>query len=87
VSGSTKMGETIPELFASKEGSFSYDINGVDKHLIFKTNTLTGWRIAGTMDKAETSASAQPILITTIIVLVIAAIIIGVLAMWLISSI
>ncbi|MXO77547.1 HAMP domain-containing protein [Paenibacillus sp. OT2-17] len=87
VSGSTKMGETIPELFASKEGSFSYDINGVDKHLIFKTNTLTGWRIAGTMDKAETSASAQPILITTIIVLMIAAIIIGVLAMWLISSI
>lgn len=87
VSGSTKMGETIPKLFASKEGSFSYDINGVDKHLIFKTNTLTGWRIAGTMDKAETSASAQPILITTIVVLVIAAIIIGVLAMWLISSI
>ncbi|APB69894.1 methyl-accepting chemotaxis protein [Paenibacillus polymyxa] len=87
VSGSIKMGETIPKLFASKEGSFSYDINGVDKHLIFKTNTLTGWRIAGTMDKAETSASAQPILITTIVVLVIAAIIIGVLAMWLISSI
>ncbi|MEK5321352.1 methyl-accepting chemotaxis protein [Paenibacillus sp. FSL L8-0644] len=87
VSGSTKMGDTIPELFASKEGSFSYDLNGVDNHLIFKTNALTGWKIAGTMDKAETSASAQPILITTIIVLVIAAIIIGVLAMWLISSI
>ncbi|MGQ3478447.1 methyl-accepting chemotaxis protein [Paenibacillus sp. TY11] len=87
VSGSTKMGEAIPKLFASKEGSFSYDLNGVDKHLIFKTNTLTGWKIAGTMNKAETSASAQPILITTIVVLVIAAIIIGVLAMWLISSI
>ncbi|MHB0879304.1 methyl-accepting chemotaxis protein [Paenibacillus sp. SEL1] len=87
VSGSTKIGETIPKLFASEEGSFSYDFNGVDKHLIFKTNALTGWKIAGTMDKAETSASAQPILITTIIVLVIAAIIIGVLAMWLISSI
>ncbi|URJ44094.1 methyl-accepting chemotaxis protein [Paenibacillus polymyxa] len=87
VSGSTKMGDTISKLFASKEGSFSYDLNGVDKHLIFKTNTLTGWKIIGTMDKAETSASAQPILITTIVVLVIAAIIIGVLALWIISSI
>ncbi|WDM21084.1 methyl-accepting chemotaxis protein [Paenibacillus polymyxa] len=87
VSGSTKIGEKIPKLFASNEGSFNYDLNGVDKHLIFKTNALTGWKIAGTMDKSETSASAQPILITTIVVLVIAAIIIGVLAMWLISSI
>lgn len=39
------------------------------------------------MDKSETSASAKPILITTIVVLVISAIIIGVLALWLISSI
>ncbi|ADM71561.1 Methyl-accepting chemotaxis protein McpA [Paenibacillus polymyxa E681] len=87
VSGSTKIGEKIPKLFASNEGNFDYNVAGVAKHLIFKTNALTGWKIAGTMDKSETRASAQPILITTIVVLVIAAIIIGVLAMWLISSI
>ncbi|WP_226001849.1 methyl-accepting chemotaxis protein [Paenibacillus sp. BJ-4] len=87
VSGSTKMGEMLPKLFASKEGSFNYNLNGVAKNLIFKTNTLTGWKIAGTIDKSETSASAKPILITTIIVLVISAIIIGMLALWLISSI
>ncbi|WP_025716819.1 methyl-accepting chemotaxis protein [Paenibacillus sp. 1-18] len=87
VSGSTKMGEMLPQLFASKEGSFNYNLNGVAKNLIFKTNTLTGWKIAGTIDKSETSASAKPILITTIIVLVISAIIIGMLALWLISSI
>ncbi|WP_025678778.1 methyl-accepting chemotaxis protein [Paenibacillus polymyxa] len=87
VSGSTEMGEKTPELFASKEGSFDHNDAGVAKHLIFKTNELTGWKIAGTMDKSETRASAQPILLTTIVVLVIAAIIIGVLAMWLISSI
>ncbi|MBE0340016.1 methyl-accepting chemotaxis protein [Paenibacillus sp. 28ISP30-2] len=87
VSGSTQLGEKLPQLFASKEGSFDYDLNGVSKNLIFKTNTLTGWKIAGTMDKSETSASAKPILITTIVVLVISAIIIGVLALWLISSI
>ncbi|MGM1021787.1 MAG: methyl-accepting chemotaxis protein [Bacillota bacterium] len=87
ISGSTKIGEIVPQLFASKEGSFDYNLNDVSKNLIFKTNTLTGWKIAGTMDKAETSASAKPILVTTIVVLVIAAIIIGVLAMWIISSI
>ncbi|MGG4218869.1 methyl-accepting chemotaxis protein [Paenibacillus jamilae] len=87
VSGSTQMGEKTPELFASKEGSFDHNDAGVAKHLIFKTNELTGWKIAGTMDKSETRASAQPILLTTIVVLVIAAIIIGVLTMWLISSI
>ncbi|AZH30899.1 methyl-accepting chemotaxis protein [Paenibacillus sp. M-152] len=87
VSGSTEMGEKTPELFASKEGSFDHNDAGVARHLIFKTNELTGWKIAGTMDKSETRASAQPILLTTIVVLVIAAIIIGVLAMWLISSI
>ncbi|OAZ46563.1 methyl-accepting chemotaxis protein [Paenibacillus polymyxa] len=87
VSGSTKIGEKIPKLFASNEGNFDYNAAGVAKHLIFKTNELTGWKIAGTMDKSETRASAQPILLTTIVVLVIAAIIIGVLSMWLISSI
>ncbi|WP_404302439.1 methyl-accepting chemotaxis protein [Paenibacillus sp. DP01] len=87
VSGSTEMGEKTPELFTSKEGSFDFNAAGVAKHLIFKTNELTGWKIAGTMDKSETRASAQPILLTTIVVLVIAAIIIGVLAMWLINSI
>ncbi|EHS56198.1 methyl-accepting chemotaxis protein [Paenibacillus kribbensis] len=87
VSGSTKMGEMLPQLFASKEGSFGYDLNGVAKNLIFKTNALTGWKIAGTMDQAETSASAKPILVTTIVVLVISAIIIGVLAMLMINGI
>ncbi|MCC3378684.1 methyl-accepting chemotaxis protein [Paenibacillus farraposensis] len=87
ISGSTKMGEMLPHLFASKEGSFDYDLNGVTKKLIFKTNALTGWKIAGTMDQAETSASAQPILIRTIVVLVISAIIIGMLALWMINSI
>ncbi|MGW9526453.1 methyl-accepting chemotaxis protein [Paenibacillus terrae] len=87
VSGSTKLGEMLTQLYASKEGSFNYELDGVSKNLIFKTNALTGWKIAGTMDKSETSASAKPILITTIVVLVISAIIIGVLALWLISSI
>ncbi|OBA02888.1 chemotaxis protein [Paenibacillus polymyxa] len=87
VSGSTEMGEKISQLFTSKEGSFDYNAAGVAKHLIFKTNALTGWKIAGTMDKTETRASAQPILLTTIVVLIISAIVIGVLAMWLINSI
>ncbi|KZE74489.1 chemotaxis protein [Paenibacillus jamilae] len=87
VSGSTEMGEKISQLFTSKEGSFDYNAAGAAKHLIFKTNALTGWKIAGTMDKTETRASAQPILLTTIVVLIISAIVIGVLAMWLINSI
>ncbi len=87
VSGSTEMGEKISQLFTSKEGSFDHNDAGVSKHLIFKTNALTGWKIAGTMDKSETHASAQPILLTTIVVLIISAIVIGVLAMWLINSI
>ncbi|NEU28593.1 methyl-accepting chemotaxis protein [Paenibacillus polymyxa] len=87
VSGSTEMGEKISQLFTSKEGSFDQNDAGVAKHLIFKTNALTGWKIAGTMDKSETRASAQPILLTTIVVLIISAIVIGVLAMWLINSI
>jgi methyl-accepting chemotaxis protein len=87
VSGTIPKEDYVERMFAGKEGNFAYDYKGKPKKLIFRTNALSGWKIAGTMDQSETSASAQPILVTTLVVLVVATIVIGVLALWLISSI
>jgi methyl-accepting chemotaxis protein len=58
-----------------------YILNGVNKEAYFATNTLTGWKVVGSMIVAEYAQAAKPILIRTLIV-VLAAIIISSLIIW-----
>lgn len=45
-----------------ESGSFSYNLNGEEKKLIYVTNPLTGWKIAGTMYSHEVKNAAAPIM-------------------------
>ncbi|MCM3162686.1 methyl-accepting chemotaxis protein [Metabacillus litoralis] len=79
--------EHYSELYKKESGSLSYVLKGADKELHFETNKVTGWKVAGTFFTKEISDSAQPILITTSIVLGIAVILGGIAVVIIVSSI
>ncbi|WP_138494222.1 methyl-accepting chemotaxis protein [Paenibacillus pinistramenti] len=70
-------GTTAPDnaqnanLFKSTSGTFQYLYNNQDyKEMVFTTNELTDWKIAGTFYTSEFSDSAAPILRTTLYVII-----------------
>lgn len=70
-------------LNAADKGDFQYTMDGDKKKMAFDTNKLTGWKIGGTMYLDEIHEAAQPVLHLALIVLA-AAIIIGIIVMTLI---
>ncbi|MGP3738321.1 Cache 3/Cache 2 fusion domain-containing protein [Bacillus sp. 4A_MP2] len=61
-----KSGSAVTEnissiLYSGKEGTSTYENKGEQKRLVFVTNDLTGWKIAGTMFVSETEEAAQPV--------------------------
>ncbi|ANT57790.1 chemotaxis protein [Bacillus pumilus] len=70
-----KSGSAVTEnissiLYSSKEGTSTYENKGEQKRLVFVTNDLTGWKIAGTMFVSETEEAAQPVWNSAIILLI-----------------
>lgn len=49
------------QLFAGAVGDFRYDEQGKEQEVHFTTNELTGWKIAGKLDRTEIQNSVQPI--------------------------
>ncbi|PLR94430.1 methyl-accepting chemotaxis protein [Bacillus sp. T33-2] len=75
------------DMFSSTAGSFDYTSDKEDKKMFYETNTLTGWKIGGTMNQHEVDTEAQPILIGTVTVLAIATVFGAILAYFIIRSI
>jgi methyl-accepting chemotaxis protein len=69
------------KLYEEESGQFDYQYNGSENYLIFTTNKLTGWKITGTVFSTEIDESASAILFSTLLVLVIAAVI-GIVAVY-----
>ncbi|WP_138495467.1 methyl-accepting chemotaxis protein [Paenibacillus pinistramenti] len=76
----------VTTLFASEQAHFDYMFNGSKKEMVFVTNELTGWKVAGTMYSSEVAAAAAPIRNTTAIVLVISILLFGAGALWIVHS-
>lgn len=85
--GEKVTGNWVGNLFESKKGNFSYQIDGTDKQMDFTTNELTGWKIAGTMYSSETKDVANGILLDTLIVIFTSFIIGGIIIIVIIRSI
>jgi len=77
--GSTANGDWINQLYSANSGQFSYKLNNDDKKMAFATNTLTGWKLAGTMYSNEVAKEAQSVLYVTIIVIA-ASLLVGAIA-------
>ncbi|MFD1414354.1 methyl-accepting chemotaxis protein [Oceanobacillus jeddahense] len=56
-------------MYANDAGSFEYEYNNASKMMVFDTNSLTGWKIAGAIDYGEVQSTAKSITTTLIIVL------------------
>lgn len=85
--GGDLTGTWVEEVFAHDSGEARYDDGSGMKRLRYATNALTGWKIGGVIEQAEESEQAAPILKKTMMVLAVAFLVFGVLAMaiiWLI---
>jgi len=86
-SGSPVTGNISSILYSSKEGKSTYENKGQQKNLVFVTNDLTGWKIAGTMFVSETEEAAQPVWNSAIILLISSFILGGIAIFFIIRSI
>ncbi len=85
--GGDLTGTWVEQVFGSDSGEAEYDDGSGLKRLRYATNALTGWKIGGVIEQAEEAEQAAPILNKMLIVLVLAFLVFGALAMtivWLI---
>ncbi|PTY80480.1 chemotaxis protein [Heyndrickxia sporothermodurans] len=75
------------KLYKKDAGQFTYHLDGAAKQMVFNTNKLTGWKIAGTMYLSETTDAARPIMLNTGLINLIAFIIGGIAIFLIIRSI
>ncbi len=85
--GATITDHNLNPMFQSNSGEFSYHSKGIGQDIIFNTNPVTGWKVAGVMFSNEYTQAANPILITMLIVLAIALILGIVLSLFITRSI
>ncbi|WP_413382634.1 methyl-accepting chemotaxis protein [Alkalihalobacillus sp. 1P02AB] len=92
VSPTEEMGVQVNEPFidrmyqeASGEFEFSYEQQNL--WLIYETNEITGWKVAGVVDNQEIASLSRPILYRTLLVLIPSIILGGVLVVFLILNI
>lgn len=81
--GAKATGSEIDGLYKSTNGTLDYTMDGTPAQMVFTTNRLTDWKIAGTYSDSESTEAANPILRTTITVLII-ALLLGLLLMFIV---
>ncbi len=74
-------------MYTQVSGEFEYEFEGTKKLMVFATNDLTGWKLAGSIELQEVSQAASPILNKTILVIIIAVVIGAVVVLFIIRSI
>ncbi|PMC35138.1 chemotaxis protein [Bacillus sp. UMB0899] len=85
--GEEVKGNWSDNLFESKNGTFSYQLDHNKMQMDFTTNELTGWKIAGTLYTSETTDIANGILKDTLIVIFISFVVGGIIIFVIIRSI
>ena len=83
VSGESWFEKTV----TTNDTSFDYDFEGEEKKMFVHTNELTGWKIGGTLFKSEVNDATSPILSSTIWIVVISLILLGIYLVVIIRSI
>lgn len=75
------------QAITTQNTTFDYDFDGEPKQMYTQTNELTNWTIGGTMFKSEVSNAINPILYSTIVVVSLSLLILGVFLIVIIRSI
>lgn len=85
--GSIANGAHYDYMSKHDSGQTNYVLNGQNKLLVFATNKLTGWKIAGTFYDSEIKDNSSSILQATLVVIIISLVIGACLAFGIIRSI
>ncbi len=75
--GDTAKGDYLNQMYAKDSGQIDYVFENRAKKMVFQTDKLTGWKIAGTMYTSEIDDAVAPIRHTATIIVVIALVIAG----------
>ncbi|WP_342563407.1 methyl-accepting chemotaxis protein [Paenibacillus sp. FSL R7-0345] len=67
--GQESSDEFVKKMFEADSGAFDYTYKNSDKKMTYMQNELTGWRIAGTIDKSEVSGATADIRQTVFLVI------------------
>lgn len=65
----------VTGMYAGDSGQYPFKTGGKAQTMVYVTNSMTGWKIGGALYDKETGEKAQPILKSTLIVVIIAVII------------
>lgn len=85
--GSEFKHDWVKEINAQKSGEFDYNYEGKEKKMTFLTNSLTGWKLLGTMDQQEISKEASSINKTIFLVITLAILFGGIVIFFIVRSI
>lgn len=76
----------VKKIYAQESGEFNY-LEGIEKKVTFLTNSLTGWKLIGTMNKEEISREASTINQTIYLIIALAVLFGGMLIILIVRSI
>lgn len=82
--------EVSQEEWASKmmeSNQFTYEFEGKEKQMLVHTNDLTGWKIGGTIYSDEIYGAIKPIIVSTLIVVFISLLFLGIYVVVILRSI
>lgn len=85
--GAKVQDDFINRMYEQEQGAFDYTREGNEQFLTYMTNELTGWKIGGTLFKAEIEEEAAPILNRTVAVILIALVIGAVIVFFIVQSV
>lgn len=75
------------DMYQKDEGQFTYRIKDDPMTMVYTTNQLTGWKIAGTMSNEEVSKQAEPIFYVTLLVMGISIVVGAIMVTFIIRSV
>lgn len=80
-------GGVLGTMFEDASGSYEYSHDNTSKIMVYQTNDLTGWKLAGTIDYDEIKGEAASTLTTMITIIVITLVLGTIIILFLIRSI
>ncbi|GKU81507.1 methyl-accepting chemotaxis protein [Niallia sp. NCCP-28] len=77
----------VSSIYKRQSGNVSYKTNGKEQQMVYITNKLTGWKIAGIINNSEIQAMTKPILQQTIFIIICSLLVGGILVYIIIKSV
>lgn len=77
----------VSSIYKKESGKVAYQTSGTEKQMIYSTNKLTGWKIAGIINNSEIEAMTKPILQQTVFIIACSLLVGGIIVFMMIKSV